>query len=159
MKIEARIAELGLELPEAPRLPADVRGSFAWTRVHGDRIYIAGHSAQQPDGSPAGPFGKVPSEVSLGAATDAARQTALSVLASLRREIGDLDRISAWLMVQGMVNADSGFDRTPIAINGFSELILDLFGEERGRHARTAVGLAALPMNNAVVISAEIAFV
>lgn len=158
MDIDAKITDQGLTLPAAPRLPANVRGSFAWTRVHGDRVYVSGHSAQAPDGEMVGPFGKVPSEVTLEAATEAARQTALSVLASLKRELGDLDRVTSWLMVHGMVNADAGYDRTPIAINGFSNLILDLFGEERGRHARTAVGLAALPANNAVVIGAEITF-
>lgn len=159
MEIEASIARLGLVLPAAPRLPTDVRGSFAWTRTHGDRVYVSGHSAQAPDGTMAGPFGKVPSEVSLEDAIDAARQTALSVLANLRRELGDLDRITGWLMVHGMVNANAGYDRTPTVINGFSDLILDLFGNECGRHARTAAGVAALPANNAVVIGAEVAFV
>ena len=92
----------------------------------------------------------------MDSACDAARATALSMLGSLQRELGDLDRIEAWLSVSGMVNADSGFPQTTVVINGFSDLILCIFGPIAGAHARSAVGLAALPMNNAVVISAEV---
>ncbi len=80
----------------------------------------------------------------------------LSVLGSVQRAIGDLDRITAWVSVTGMVNADSGYPQTTNAINGFSELVLQLFGPEIGAHARTAVGYAALPLDNAVVIGAEL---
>jgi hypothetical protein len=88
----------------------------------------------------------------------AARSTALSILASLKRELGDLDRVTAWLMVYGMVNADPGYAQTTNAINGFSDLILDLYGPETGQHARMAVGMATLPVNNAVTIAAEVEF-
>ena len=104
---------------------------------------MSGHSAQAPDGSFIGPFGKVPTEVSLEAAQAAARSTALSMLASLKRELGDLDRVTAWLMVYGMVNAEPGYAQTTNAINGFSDLILELYGPDIGQHARTAVGVAA----------------
>ena len=159
MQIEQRLAAMGLGLPEAPRMPAGFPASFAWTRVHGDRIFVSGHSAQLEDGSMAGPFGRVPDEVPLENAFAAARGAALSVLASLQRELGDLDRVTAWLMVQGFVNAAPGYERTTVVINAFSDLIVELYGPERGRHARTAIGAAALPMNNAVVVAAEIAFV
>ena len=96
------------------------------------------------------------SEVSLEAAQQAARETALAVLGSLRRQLGDLDRVTAWLMVYGMVNADPGYAQTTNVINGFSDLILELYGSEIGQHARVAVGMAALPLNNAVTIAAEL---
>lgn len=154
--IEQRIASLGMVLPAPAAAPPGVTFSFAWVRVSGRRVVVSGHSPQADDGTLSGPFGKVPSEVSLAEATLAARRTALSVLGSVKRAIGDLDRIAAWISVTGMVNADSGYGQTTNAINGFSELVLDLFGPEIGTHARTAVGYAALPLNNAVVIGAEL---
>ncbi|MBV9602601.1 MAG: RidA family protein [Chloroflexi bacterium] len=156
MHVEARLQALGLVLPAAPVAPPGIKLSFAWTRVRDNRVYIAGHSAQAADGSFIGPFGRVPSEVTLEAAQAAARNTALSILGSLKRELGDLDRITAWLMVYGMVNADVGYPQTTNAINGFSDLILNLFGADIGQHARIAVGMAALPLNNAVTIAAEV---
>ena len=159
MQIEQRLAAMGMALPEAPRMPADVPASFVWTRVQGDRIHVSGHSAQLEGGSMAGPFGRVPDEVPLENALAAARGAALSVLASLQRELGDLDRVTAWLMVQGFVNAAPGYARTTVVINAFSDLIVDLYGPERGRHARTAIGVSALPMNNTVVVAAEVAFI
>ena len=158
MQIEAKLQALGLVLPETPKTPPGFQFSFAWTRRRGNRIYLSGHAAQAPDGSYAGPFGKVPTEVSLEAAREAARGTALSMLASLKRELGDLDRVTAWLMVYGMVNAEPGYAQTTNAINGFSDLILELYGPEIGQHARMAVGMATLPLNNAVTIAAEVEF-
>ena len=156
MQIEAKLEALGLVLPEPPQAPPGITFSFAWTRLRGKHVYIAGHSAQAPDGTYAGPFGKVPSEVSLDDAKLAARGAALSILASLKRTLGDLDRVSAWLMVNGMVNAEPGYRETGNVINGFSELILEVYGPEIGQHARTGVGMMALPLNNAVVVAAEV---
>jgi enamine deaminase RidA (YjgF/YER057c/UK114 family) len=156
MQIEAKLQALGLVLPAAPKAPAGIKISFAWTRRHGNRIYVSGHSAQAPDGSFTGPFGKVPTEVTLEAAQAAARSTALSILASLKRELEDLDRVAAWLMVYGMVNAEPGYAQTTNAINGFSDLIVELYGPQIGQHARIAVGMATLPLNNAVTIAAEV---
>lgn len=156
--IEERLAERGLVLPEAASPPPGFRFSFEWVHVVGNRILVSGHSPQAPDGTLIGPFGKVPSEVSIDEATEAARATVLSVLGSLKRSIGDLDRISSWVTVNGMVNADGGYGQTTNAINGFSDLVLELFGPQIGAHARTAVGYAALPLNNAVVIGAELQF-
>lgn len=158
MQIEARLQALGLVLPAAPKAPPGIKISFSWTRIRGNRIYLSGHSAQAPDGSFVGPFGKVPTVVSLEAAQEAARATALSMLASLKRELGDLDRVTAWLMVYGMVNAEPGYAQTTNVINGFSDLIVELYGQEVGQHARIAVGMVALPLNNAVTIAAEIEF-
>lgn len=158
MQVEAKLQDLGLVLPEAPKVPPGFKFSFAWTRVRGNHIYLSGHGAQAPDGSFIGPFGKVPSEVPLEEAQKAARNTALSMLSSIKRELGDLDRVTAWLMVYGMVNAEPAYPRTTNAINGFSDLILELYGPEVGQHARVAVGMATLPLNNAVVIAAEAEF-
>jgi enamine deaminase RidA (YjgF/YER057c/UK114 family) len=90
-------------------------------------------------------------------AYEAARATALAMLASLRRALGDLDRITAWLRVFGMVNAAPGFNRSPAVINGFSDLILQLWGPDAGPHARSAIGVAELPFNIPVEIEAEVA--
>ena len=78
------------------------------------------------------------------------------MLGSLKRELGTLDRITAWLRVFGMVNVAPGFVQTPSVINGFSDLIIGIFGEERGDHTRSAVGLAELPFNVPVEIEAEV---
>jgi enamine deaminase RidA (YjgF/YER057c/UK114 family) len=155
--IESRLQAQGLQLPAEAQAPPGFEFSFSWVRVHGSRLFVSGHSPQHPDGSLAGPFGKVPSEVSIEQARDAAAATLLSVLGSVRRAIGDLDRIRAWLTVTGMVNADPSYPQTTTAVNGFSDAVLELFGPEIGTHARTAVGMSALPVNNAVVIAAELA--
>jgi enamine deaminase RidA (YjgF/YER057c/UK114 family) len=154
--IEERLHKLGLTLPEPVRPPAGVRLPFASVRVRGRSAFISGHGPFNPDGSLAGPFGKVGAEVSLEQATHAAQLTALSILGSLKRELGDLERVTAWLRVFGMVNSAPGFDQQPSVINGFSDLILDLYGPERGAHARSAVGMAELPFNLPVEIEAEV---
>src|SRR5581483_3757790 len=98
-QIEQRLQALGLALAAPLAIPPELKISFAWTRVRGNRVYVAGHSARLPDGSPAEPFGKVPTEASLDAARHAARLTALSILGSLRRRLGGVDHVSAWLTV------------------------------------------------------------
>ena len=157
MRIETKLRELGLTLPPEPQAPPGFEFAFDWVRVHGNRCYVAGHSPQHADGSLAGPFGKVPSEVDVDAACDAARAAALSMFGSLERALGNLDRITAWLRVDGMVNADSGFPQTTVVVNGFSDVVTNVFGPHVGAHSRTAIGVAGLPMNNAVVVSAELA--
>ena len=156
MEIERRLDELGIGLPAVARLPAGVEIPFAWVRVRGSRAHISGHGALGPDGSPAGPFGKVPSEVSLEEARESSRLAALAILSSLKNALGDLDRVAAWLTVSGHINADPGYNQTTAVINPVSELILDLYGADAGAHARTAIGVAALPLNLPVVIAAEI---
>jgi enamine deaminase RidA (YjgF/YER057c/UK114 family) len=155
MEIEQRLGQLGLELPSPMMLPPGVEIPFAWVRVRGARAYISGHGALQPDGLPAGPFGKVPVTVSLEEAQHSATLATLAMLASLKRVLGDLDRVTAWLVVNGCVNAQSGFAQTTAVLNPCSSLLLELYGEE-GVHARTAIGVAALPLDLPVVISAEV---
>lgn len=156
MSIEARLRELGLVLPEPFRGPAGARYPFSWVRVRGDRAYVSGHLPLNPDGTLANPLGKVGQEVSLEQGAQAARLSALSMLGSLQRELGDLDRITAWLRVLGMVNVAPGFNQISGVVNGFSELIVQIFGPERGTHSRSAVGMAELPFSVPVEIEAEV---
>ncbi len=156
MEVERRLEELRLTLPAAASLPAGVEIPFAWVRVRGSRAFIAGHGALDADGSPAGPFGQVPTEVSLEDAQRSAMLAVLAVLSSIQVVLGDLDRVAAWLTVSGHVNAEPGYPHTTAVINPVSELLLRLYGAESGAHARTAIGAAALPLNLPVVISAEI---
>lgn len=156
MKVEQKLEELGLELPGPVKTPPGLMLPFAWVRVRGDRAYVSGHVPLNPDGSVAGPLGKVGAEVSEEQGYEAARLAALSVLGSLKRELGDLDRVGAWLRVFGMVNSAPGFGRQPNVINGFSDLILELYGPEAGDHARSAVGMAELPLGVPVEIEAEV---
>jgi enamine deaminase RidA (YjgF/YER057c/UK114 family) len=154
--VEDRIAELGLVLPSPLVPPGDVRLPFHQVRVVGPLAYVAGHGPLAADGSLARPLGKVGAEVSPEQAYEAARLTGLAILSSLARELGDLDRIAAWGRVFGMVNVAPGFDRLPAVINGFSDLLLEVFGPEVGGHARSAVGQAALPFGIPVEIEAVV---
>ena len=156
-EIEARLKALGLQLPAPVRLPPGVALGFPWVRVHGDRAFISGHGALAPDGSIAEPLGKVGRDLTLEQGYHAARLTALAMLASLKAELGDLDRILAWLRVFGMVNSGEGFNRFPLVINGFTDLVVKIFGRERGSHSRCAVGMAGLPFDMPVEIEAEVA--
>jgi enamine deaminase RidA (YjgF/YER057c/UK114 family) len=156
MLIEKRLADLGLELPEPLKMPPGVTLPFPWVRVAGNRAFISGHGPLLRDGSLPPDLGKVGSDLTLEQAYEAARSTGLAMLSSLRRELGDLDRVKAWLRVFGMVNAAPGFTQTPAVINGFSDLILELWGSEAGSHARSAVGLAELPFRIPVEIEAEV---
>jgi enamine deaminase RidA (YjgF/YER057c/UK114 family) len=156
-KIEAKLQALGLVLPAPMQLPPGVVLPFPWVRVHGNRAFVSGHAAQNADGSLATPLGKVGLDVTLEQAQHSARLVALSILASLKRELGDLDRISAWLRAFGMVNSAPGFKQQPAVINGFTHLIVELYGTQRGQHARSAVGMAELPFGIAVEIEAEVA--
>jgi hypothetical protein len=102
---------MGLELPAPIKVPPGFTIPFSWTRVRGNRMYISGHAPLEADGTFSGPSGKVPSEVSLEEAQQVARKVALAMLSSLKRELGDLDQVTAWLMINGMVNADPGYAR------------------------------------------------
>ena len=155
-RIEARLQALGLKLPPPMQPPPGLVLPFRFVRVRGTHAWVAGHGPQNADGSLAQPLGKLGREVTLEQGYAAARLTALSMLGSLQRELGDLDRIAAWTRVFGMVNSASGFNRQPAVINGFSDLILELFGPEVGAHARSAVGLAELPFDIPVEIEAEL---
>ena len=141
MRVEAKLEELGLALPGPVKTLPGLVLPFSWVRVRGERAYVSGHVPLNPDGSFAGPSGKVGAEVSEEQGYEAARLTALAILGNLKRALGDLDRVTAWLRVFGMVN---------------SALILELYGPEVGDHARSAVGMAGLPLGMPVEVEAEV---
>ena len=156
MRIEAKLEALGFVLPEPMQVPQGLRMPFAWVRVRGNRAYISGHHiALNPDGSVAQPLGKVGTEVTAEEGYQSARRVALAHLASLKRILGDLDRVSAWLRVFAMVNAAPGFNQTPLVTNGYSDLILELYGPEVGMHARSSIGMM-IPLNAPVNCEAEV---
>jgi len=154
--IEDRLAALGLVLPAPLVPPPGVVLPFRSVRVVGTRAIFSGHGPTEADGSVARPLGQVGAAVSEAEGHRAARLTGLAILGSLARELGTLDRIVAWTRVFGMVNSAPGFVRQPAVINGFSELVLEVFGPERGAHARSAVGMAALPFDIPVEIEGEV---
>jgi enamine deaminase RidA (YjgF/YER057c/UK114 family) len=156
MSIASRLGELGLALPAPLVLPPGAKLPFPWVNVVGNRAIISGHGPTNVDGTLAKPLGKVGAEVSQDEAYRAARLTGLAILGSLQGVLGDLDRIERWVRVFGMVNSAPGFDRQPAVINGFTELIIEVFGPERGRHARSAVGMAELPFGIPVEIEGEV---
>src|ERR1700758_520926 len=149
MRIEERLAARGLVLPAPMAAPPGMVLPFPWVRLWPahlpGRAFVSGHGPLLPDGSvPTGLLGKVGADVSETDAYEGARLTGLAMLSSLQRALGDLDRVTGWLRVFGMVN-------------GFSDLILDLWGPEAGAHARSAIGVAELPLGLAVEIEAEVA--
>lgn len=141
--IEDRLADMGLELPAPLVAPSGLRLPYESVRVHEDLAYISGHGPF--DGSRQLFSGRVGAELSVKQAYDAARATGLSMLASLRSELGGLNQVKAWIKVLGFVKCAEGFNVTPAAINGFSDLNLTLRGEA-GRHARSAIGADELPL-------------
>jgi hypothetical protein len=157
-RVESKLAQLGLVLPPPLKVPAGVVLPFEMVRLVGSRAVIAGHGPQAADGSVAGPLGKVGRELTAQQGYDAARLVGLSVFASLQRALGDLDRVTAWVRVFGMVNCAEGFRQQPAVVNGFSDLVLEVFGPDVGRHARSAVGLYELPFGIPVEVEAEVEF-
>ncbi len=145
MRIEARLQELGITLPSPP---APVANYVRYVQV-GHLLYLSGHGPERT-GAP-GSTGKVPTQVSVENAYQAARSTGLNLLASTKEALGDLDRVKRVVKVLGMVNSAEGFGDQPAVINGFSDLMVEVFGEA-GRHARSAVGMAGLPMGIPVEI-------
>lgn len=156
MTIDERVQALGLVLPEAFRSPSGAPYPFSWVRVRGNRAYVSGHLPLQPDGTLAEPRGKVGEALTVEQGAAAARIVGLSMLGSLQRELGSLERISAWLRVFGMVNVTPGTTNLALVVNGFSELIVEVFGRERGGHSRSAVGMAELPFGVPVEVEAEV---
>lgn len=156
MKIEQKLADMGLVLPEPVVVPAGIKLPFSFVRVRGNRAYVSGHGPQNPDGSLAGPFGKVGTDLTVEQGYEAAKWVGLGMLGSLKRELGDLDRVTAWLKLLGMVNCAPDFTQQPAVINGCSDLIIALYGTEVGAHARSAVGMASLPFAMSVEIEAEV---
>jgi enamine deaminase RidA (YjgF/YER057c/UK114 family) len=156
MSIEARLTALGITLPSPLRAPANGRFPFPWVRVIGTRALISGHAPTNADGSIAQPLGKVGADLTVEQGYAAARLTALAILASLKQELGTLDRVAQWVRILGMVNSAPGFGQQPAVINGFTDLIVEVWGAQAGSHARSAVGMAELPFGIPVEIEGEV---
>ena len=154
--IERRLVELGLALPAPLQLPPGVVLPFPWVRAVGARAIFSGHGPTDANGALAKPLGKVGRDLTVDQGYAAARLTGLAILGSLARELGDLDRIAAWTRVFGMVNCAPGFNRQPAVINGFTDLIVEVFGASIGAHARSAVGMAESPFDIPVEIEGEV---
>ena len=148
MSAETKIAELKLQLPPAPK-PG---GVYQPVLIQGNLAYVSGHGPVLEDESYI--TGRVGSDLDTEAAKDAARQTGLAILASLRARLGSLDQVKQLVRSFGMVNATVDFTEHPQVINGYSELMVEVFGPENGVGTRSAVGMGSLPNNIAVEIEA-----
>ena len=148
MNAEARLAELKLTLPPIPK-PA---GVYKPVVVSGNMAYVSGHGPLKNDKTML--TGRVGADVDLQAGVAAARQTGLAILATLRDYFGSLDHIVRVVKVLGMVNCTGDFTQHPLVINGCSELFRDLWGDDRGVAARSAVGMGSLPGNITTEIEA-----
>ena len=142
---EARLAELGIELPEASTPVANYVNAVR----AGHLLFLSGKGPARPDGSYV--QGKLGRDLSIGEGYEAARLTGIELLAALKAELGDLNRVKRIVKATGMVNSTPDFGDQPAVINGFSDLMVEVFGE-KGRHARAAVGMGALPQGIAVEI-------
>lgn len=142
---ERRLKELGIELPTAPEPVANYVNGVRT----GNLIFLAGKGPKRADGSEI--TGKLGADVSIEEGYEGARLTAINQLAVLKEMLGDLRKVKRVVKVLGMVNSDPEFVQQPAVINGFSDLMVEVFGE-RGRHARAAVGMASLPRGQAVEI-------
>jgi enamine deaminase RidA (YjgF/YER057c/UK114 family) len=150
MRIEASLEAMGLRLP-APLVPP---GTFELVTVHRGLAYVAGHGPF--DGASLLVEGLIGRDLLLDQGYEAARLTALSILASLKRELGDLDRVTRWLRAVGYVHCAPGFAQNASVLNGFSDLIVELWGEA-GRHARSAPGQGPSPLNVPIIVDAIVA--
>ncbi len=150
-RIEDRLEELGIELPQPFAPPPGVEFNFDLVSISGRHAYASGHGPA--DGAEILISGKVGAEVNVDRAREAARLTGLSIVASLKQELGELDRVSNWVKALGLVNCAPGFNATPAVINGFSDLIIEIWGDA-GRHARSAIGAAELPFDMSVEVEA-----
>lgn len=153
---EERLAALGLTLPPPVVVPAGLHLPFSMVNRRGNRALISGHPRHGVDGKISGPYGQVGADLTLQEAQAAAREIGLSVLAHLKAELGELSRIAGWARVFGMVSSAPGFSDQHLVVNGFSNLIIEVFGPDVGRHARSVIGVAALPMNFAMEIEGEV---
>ena len=149
-RVEARLRELGLALPA----PMDPPGNFELVTVDGRIAYVAGHAPI--DGSTVLVQGTVGGDLTLEQGYEAARLTGLSILASLKQALGDLDRVRRWLRAVGYVQSAPGFHDNAKVVNGFSDLIVEVWGDA-GRHARSAPGQGPSPLNVPIIVDAFVA--
>lgn len=148
MSAEARLKELNLELPPAPK----AMGVYKPLVIVGNLAYLSGHGPLKADKSLI--TGRVGDTLDVAAGKAAARQTGLAILATLREGLGSLDRVKRLIKTLGLVNCTADFDQQPAVINGFSELMVEVFGPDAGVGARSAVGATSLPASMAVEVEA-----
>ena len=153
---ESRLQELGLKMPQPTKLPEGLHIPFEFVNIRGNRALFSGHPKSAMDGTLSGPFGVVGSDMTTDQAYTEAREVALTVLANLKAEIGELSRIAGWVRVFGMVTSAPGYSEQHVVVNGFSDLIIDVFGQDIGRHARSAIGVSGLPLGFAMEIEGEV---
>ncbi|HEY8003649.1 MAG TPA: RidA family protein [Phenylobacterium sp.] len=156
MTVEERLTEMGLALSAPMRFPPNLRVSWRQVRVVGTRAIIAGHGPRASDGTPFGKPGKVGRDLSVEEGYEAAKATGLAILGDLKREIGDLDRVLSWTRVFGMVNSAPGFVGQAAVVDGFTDLMITLFGDEAAICPRAVMGAAELAMNAPVIIEGEV---
>jgi hypothetical protein len=156
MQIEIKLSQMGLALPAEMKAPPGLSITWRQVRVVGTRGVIAGHGPRAEDGSPFGRSGKVGADLTVEEGYDAARATGLGILGDLKRELGDLDRIISWVRVFGMVNSAPGFFAQPRVIDGFTDLMVALWGEDAAICPRAVGGMAELPGNAPVIIEGEV---
>lgn len=150
MTIETKLKAIGLNLPT----PLTPPGNFQPVKVHGGLAYVAGHGPF--DGATPLVQGLIGHDLTLEQGYDAARLTALSILASLKRSLGDLDHVTQWIRAVGYVHCAAGFEQNTMVVNGFSDLIVELWGDA-GQHARSAPGQGPSPSNVPIIIDAIVA--
>lgn len=156
MNVRDSLDRMGLSLPPTQVIPEGMALTYRRLVRWGDVVYLAGHGPTWGEGW-GSPLGKVGAEVSLEEGIAAAQLTALNMLATIERELGDLDQIACWLKVNGYVNAVPGFTDQAQVVNGFSDLILELYGIDK-LSARTSVGVPDLPFGMPVEVDAVIAW-
>lgn len=151
MSAEAKLTEMGLKLPDVPEPVA----SYVNAVRTGNLMFLSGGLPFDPERK----FnGSVPSNVLVSEAIKAARQAVLGRLAVIRQELGSLDRVTKIVSVQGYVNSDTDFGDQPLVVNGASDLLLEIFGPEIGKHSRVAVGCSSLPLHVSVEIAMTVEF-
>ena len=156
MSVEEKLKAMGLALPAAMTFPPTLRISWRQVRVVGSRAIIAGHGPRAADGTPFGKPGKVGRDLSIEEGYEAARATGLAILGDLKREIGNLDRVVSWSRVFGMVNSAPGFVGQAAVIDGFTDLMIALFGDDAAICPRAVMGAAELALNAPVIIEGEV---
>ena len=153
-RIEDRLSALELELPAPFAPPPGVEFPFDLVKVHGGLGYVSGHLPV--DGAEVLVSGRVGDGLTVEQGYEAARLVGLSIFASLAATIGELDRVTGWVKALGLVQCAPGFDKPPAVINGFTDLVLEVWGPDAGRHARSAIGADQLPFDVPVEIEAVV---
>jgi|SRR5919106_6545311 enamine deaminase RidA (YjgF/YER057c/UK114 family) len=152
-RIEDRLAELGLELPRPMEPPPGVEFRFDSVHVSGGLGYVSGHIPV--DGAEVLMRGRVGGDLTPEQGYEAARLVGLSMFAGIKRDLGELDRVTGWVKALGLVQCAPGFDKPPAVINGFTDLVLEVWGDA-GHHARSAIGAGQLPFDVPVEVEAVV---